>query len=193
MIPKIADAKMLLAIKSFQISPIKFKNSGGEVLECTVHPVLPLGLILSIENKTVVLSGTPIHASARTVYTITATNADGSGTAIIEITVSEAPIREQRGEIIKRHDTRHDLDTPRSQIENAINDNAIMSSSIKPHEKFAQQPMGDDKRLSQQTANNPDAENRAQSAPENRPAPSAEARNVNVARATPSMTPKPGH
>ncbi len=169
--PKIAHAKTLIAVKGFEISPIVFKNTGGAVSDCSINPALPLGLQLSVENKTCVLSGTPLQLSARALYIITASNSDGSGTASIEIAVVEAAVKTQREAIIHEHDQRGDLDTPRSQIENAMSDQANMNSIIKPHEKFATQPMGDDKRLSQQTDNNPDAEQRAQNTPELAPAP----------------------
>lgn len=137
------------------------------------------------------MSGTPTTLSARAVHAITASNADGSCTVIIEISVSEAPIKTQRGAIIKEHDSRQDIDTPRSQVENAVGDEAMMGTTIKPHEKFANQPTGDDKRLAQQTSNNPEAENRAQNAPELTPSPSAQLQAQAVARATPMMTPTP--
>lgn len=189
--PRIFDSKALMAIKGFEISTVVFKNSGDALTEVSINPALPLGLKLSLENKTCVLSGTPMLVAPRDVYTITAANADGSHTAIIEITVSEAPFKTQRGEIIHVHEARHDLETPRSQVENAVNDQALMNSTIKPHDKFAHQPMGDDKRLSQQTANNPDAENRAQNSPDLTPSPSAKLQAQAVLAANPKMTPTP--
>lgn len=192
--PHIANSKALLAIQGFQISPVVFKNSGGAVTEVSINPALPLGFKLSIKHKTCVIDGTPVHISPRGIYTITAMNAEGSHAATIEITVSEAPIKTQRGEIIRVNDTRHDLDTPRSQVDQAPSDHMMMGSTIKPHEKFIAQPMGDDKRLSQQTANNPDAENRAQSAPELTPSLSAKLQAQAVLAATHKITstPKPG-
>jgi hypothetical protein len=190
--PKIDNTKTIIAVKGFEITPVIFKNCGGDVVGCESDPALPMGLTLSIENKTCVMHGTPLSFSARTVYHITAHNPEGNSTTAIEITVVEAPIRAQREAIIHEHDLRGDLDTPRSQIDNAMSDQATMNSSIKPHEKFANQPMGDDKRLSQQTQNNPEAEHRAQQSPELTPSPSAklQAQAVNAAR--PQMTPKPG-
>jgi hypothetical protein len=192
--PKLDNAKARIAVKGFEISPIVFKNHGDAVLQCEIASSLPLGLNLAIENKTCVITGTPLQIAARAVYKITAKNADDHCTAIIEITVVEAPVRTQREAIIHENDLRGDLDTPRSQIENALGDQASMNSSIKPHEKFAQQPMGDDKRLSQQTENNPDADNRAQNTPELTPSPSAklQAQAVNAARPNMTPTPKPG-
>ncbi|MCX7121447.1 MAG: putative Ig domain-containing protein [Gammaproteobacteria bacterium] len=190
--PKIADVKSLIAIKGFEITPIRFKNSGDAVTQVSIDPALPLGLQLSIENNTCVLTGSPMTLSAREVYTITAGNGDGSNKVTFEITVTEAPIKAQREEIIRVHDQRHDLDTPRSQVENAMNDGAMMQSHIKPHEKFLQQPTGDDKRLSQQTANNPEAEANAAARPELTPSPSAQLQAQAVNRAQPSApTPSP--
>src|SRR3990167_4707989 len=188
---KIENAKAIVAVKGFDITPVIFKNSGGGILQCDSDPALPLGFILSVENKNCVISGSALSSSARTVYKIKAENADGNCTATIEITVIEAPIRTQREAIIAENDLRGDLDTPRSQVENAIGDQAAMNSSIKPHEKFAQQPMGDDKRVSPQTENNPDAENRAQSRPELVPAPSAQAQAQMINAAKPQITPHP--
>lgn len=189
--PNLHNPKPLFALQSFEVTPVVFKNEGGAVMEVSVTPALPLGLKLSIENSTCVLHGTPLFVAAKTIYHITTNNSEGQHTVAIEITVSEAFFKAQRGEILHVHHIRHDLDTPRSQIENAIGDQAIMGSTIKPHEKFAQQPMGDDKRLSQQTSNNPDAENRAQNSPELTPSPSAKLQAQAVLAASPKITPTP--
>lgn len=190
--PKITDAKPLLAVKGLRIVPVIFKNTGGPVTDCFVTPDLPLGFEIFVENKTCVLSGAPMRPFEKTRYTITVKNDEGESSAVIDIAVIEAPIKEQREAIMKVHDKRADLDTPRSQVENALGDQATMGSSIKPHEKFAHQPMGDDKRISQQVANNPDAENRARNNPELTPSPTQQlqAQAVNAMRQT--MTPKPG-
>jgi len=189
--PQLANAKTLIAVKGLEVSPVTFKNSGGEVAECSINPSLPLGLYLSIDHKTCVITGTPQQLSARAAYTVTAKNESGQHAATIEIAVLEAPVRKQREAIIHENDARADLDTPRSQVENAVSDHAMHASTIKPHEKFAHQPMGDDKRLSQQTANNPDAENRAQNTPELTPSPSAQLQAQAVNAATPKITPTP--
>ena len=192
--PQINNAKTLIAVKGFEITRVVFKNNGGAVLQCAIDPALPLGLKLSVENKTCVLSGTPLQMSARAVYKVIAENSDGNSTANIEIAVVEAPVRTQREAVIHENDLRGDLDTPRSQVENAMSDQASMNSMIKPHEKFAHQPMGDDKRLSQQTQNNPEGEDRAQNTPELTPSPSAQlqAQAVNAARPQITPTPTPG-
>lgn len=190
--PKIADAKPLLAVKGLRIVPVVFKNNGGNVIECAVSPNLPLGFEIYMENNTCVLSGASIRPFEKTRYTVTASNDQGESAAMIDITVIEAPIKEQREAILKVHDKRADLDTPRSQVENALGDQATMGSTIKPHEKFAHQPMGDDKRVSQQVANNPDAENRARNNPELTPSPTQQLQAQAVNAARPTIAPKPG-
>lgn len=97
---------------------------------------------------------------------------------------------EQRDMLIQANFPRGDLDTPRSQVQNAMSDEAHFESTIKPHDKFANQPTGDDNRLSQQTANNKDAQARADHHPELTPSPDLTAKNTAVARMTPTMSPK---
>ncbi|PIZ04658.1 MAG: hypothetical protein COY58_02585 [Gammaproteobacteria bacterium CG_4_10_14_0_8_um_filter_38_16] len=186
------EMKPILAVKGLMLSPIILQNDDGVIEAVSVDPALPMGLELSVENKVGVLRGRPMQVSPRAYYTITFKSAATSRDQVVALSVVEAPIKEQRAAIMIVHDTRHDLDTPRSQIANAMNDAAMMGSTIKPHEKFANQPMGDDKRLSQQTANNPEAENRAENAPELTPSPSAKLQQQAIARATPNITPKPG-
>lgn len=189
--PTIIDIKTVVAIKGFDVSSVLFKNNGGVVTEISITPELPLGLTLSMEHKACALRGIAMQLSPRTVYTITVGNADGKNISTIEIAVVEAAIKRQREDIIHVHEGRHDLDTPRSQIENALQDGVTMQSHIKPHEKFAHQPTGDDKRLSQQTHNNPEAERRAQNTPELTPSPSAKLQAVLAAK-PPAPSPMPG-
>lgn len=192
--PKLTEPKPIVAIKGFAITPVVLKNKGGVVETCSIDPALPFGFSLDLENNTCVLNGMSLHISPKTTYTITAKNRDGACTITITLTVLEAQTKTQRGAIIEVHDQRQDLETPRSQIAEAVGDAAIMHSNIKPHEKFKTQPMSDDKRLSQQTANNPDAEHRAQQSPELTPSPSAklQAQAVNAARPNITPTAKPG-
>lgn len=98
---------------------------------------------------------------------------------------------EQRELLIREQFPRGDLDTPRSQVKSALGDEAHFESNIKPHEKFAKQPTGDDNRLSQQTANNKAAADRAANQPELTPSPSAKLQAQAVLQAAPQMTPKP--
>jgi Divergent InlB B-repeat domain/Putative Ig domain len=63
-------------------------SSGGSVIRYAIAPALPTGLTLNF--TTGVISGTPLVVSPTTAYTITATNADGSTTAPLSITVVSA-------------------------------------------------------------------------------------------------------
>ena len=191
--PHLNGLKPLIAIKGMALSLTELKNTGGPVDQCSIQPELPIGLFLSIINHTCVLTGVAQRASARAAYTITAENENGSGSVAIELTVIEAPIKTQREAIIHVHDKRHDLDTPRSQVDNAVHDHAMMGNMIKPHEMFVDQPAGNDKRLSHQAADNPDAQMRAEQTPELTPSPSAKLQAQAMARATPHMTPTPGN
>ena len=60
----------------------------GDPAMFSVSPALPAGLTLN--SNTGVISGTPTLAAASTVYTVTATNAGGSITATIDVTVVNA-------------------------------------------------------------------------------------------------------
>src|SRR3990167_3434025 len=99
--PKITDAKPLLAVKGLRIVPVILKNAGDAIIETVVTPDLPLGLEVYVDNKSCVLGGAPMHPFEKTRYTITAKNAEGESSAVIDITVIEAPIKEQREAIIK--------------------------------------------------------------------------------------------
>lgn len=193
-VPHLSDIKALIAIKHFELPKVSFKNTGGAVTEVMVEPTLPAGLHLSVHDKTCVLTGTPICITPRTRYTVTASNAEGNSVVTLELSVLEAPFKTQRGEILQVNDARQDLDTPRSQVANAKSDAALMGSMIKPHEKFATLPMGNDPRLSQQTANNPEAEMNAANKPELTPSPSQQLQQQHINAAKPAPpTPMPGH
>jgi len=62
---------------------------GNTPTSCTANPSLPAGL--SIDNTTCAISGTPTALQGATDYTITATNAFGSGQTTVNITVGAAP------------------------------------------------------------------------------------------------------
>ena len=68
-------------------------STGGAPISYSVSPPLPLGLRLSsapitlADNATGVISGTPAVATAANLYTITASNATGSTTATLTLTV----------------------------------------------------------------------------------------------------------
>ena len=63
-------------------------SSGGAAISYSVSPALPAGLSLS--TTTGVVSGTPTTATAAASYTVTASNAGGSTTATLSITVNAA-------------------------------------------------------------------------------------------------------
>ena len=60
----------------------------GTVSSYTISPALPAGLAIS--SSTGAISGTPTTASAKTSYTVTASNSSGSTTAAVSITVTAA-------------------------------------------------------------------------------------------------------
>ena len=60
----------------------------GAVTSFAASPALPAGLVLN--NSTGVISGTPTAVAAQTVYTVTASNAGGSTSASLQITVAAA-------------------------------------------------------------------------------------------------------
>ena len=64
-------------------------NTGGAAVSWSISPALPAGLTLN--TTTGVITGTATAISAITTYTVTATNAGGSGTANITITVNDLP------------------------------------------------------------------------------------------------------
>jgi N-acetylneuraminic acid mutarotase len=75
---------------SVTIVPETDSNSGGAITQCTVSPPLAAGLTL--DPQTCTITGTPTEVSHSTVYTITASNAEGSATNRVEIEVKAAPI-----------------------------------------------------------------------------------------------------
>ena len=62
-------------------------SSGGTVTSWSVSPSLPAGL--SLDTSTGEISGTPTGVSSAANYTITATNAGGSDSTVLEITVND--------------------------------------------------------------------------------------------------------
>lgn len=71
------------------ITPNTPTSGGGAVANYAVTPPLPSGLTLN--STTGVISGTPTSVSAATNYTVTASNAAGSTTATVNITVNLSP------------------------------------------------------------------------------------------------------
>ncbi|MFP5236758.1 MAG: putative Ig domain-containing protein [Acidobacteriota bacterium] len=70
------------------ITPNIPTSSGGAITSYSVSPALPAGLTLS--SGTGAISGTPTKVSAAANYTVTASNAAGSVTATVSITVNPA-------------------------------------------------------------------------------------------------------
>ena len=71
------------------ISPMNPTNTGGAAVSWSITPALPAGLSLSLSTGQI--SGTPTVASTATAYTVTASNAAGSGTAVVNITINAGP------------------------------------------------------------------------------------------------------
>lgn len=69
------------------ISPNTPTHDGGLVTSYTVSPALPLGLYLNA--GTGAITGTPTALKAAAIYTITASNSQGSTTAALSITVKD--------------------------------------------------------------------------------------------------------
>jgi len=70
---------------STAITSLTPTNTGGAATNWSISPTLSTGLAFS--TSTGVISGTPTTATAATTYTITATNASGSGTTMVRIAV----------------------------------------------------------------------------------------------------------
>jgi len=71
------------------ISPLSPNNTGGTAVSWSISPSLPAGLLF--DTATGIISGTPTALSASTAYTVTATNAGGSGSTVVTITVNPQP------------------------------------------------------------------------------------------------------
>ena len=70
------------------ITPLNPTSNGGPITQYTIGPSLPAGL--TINPTTGVISGTPSAVSSQTTYTVTGTNASGTVTATLVITVNVA-------------------------------------------------------------------------------------------------------
>lgn len=71
------------------ITPLTPNNTGGAITGCTATPTLPAGLSIAAANCSI--TGTPTVVVAPTSYTIAATNSGGSSTAVITISINDAP------------------------------------------------------------------------------------------------------
>jgi hypothetical protein len=71
------------------MTPLAPANTGGTVATWSISPALSAGL--SFDTATGVISGTPTEAMTAKTYTVKATNAGGSSTATVTITVDALP------------------------------------------------------------------------------------------------------
>lgn len=83
--------------KNLSITTITPSLAGGTPTSCSSSPALPGGI--TINATTCAISGTPTDAQASTAYTITASNASGSGQTSISIAVGEITISPTSGPI----------------------------------------------------------------------------------------------
>ncbi len=73
------------------VTPVESLNSGGDATECTSSPTMPDGLSVSVSSGKCSVSGTPTALSAKSGYTVTATNTGGSSSTLLEVEVVDAP------------------------------------------------------------------------------------------------------
>ena len=93
--PSLANATDAALTAGTSVTTILFTNNGGGGLTgCTVNPMLPTGLNLSLtdDNGSCRITGTPDAVTATDTYTVTATNASGADStpATVSITVNPA-------------------------------------------------------------------------------------------------------
>ena len=74
-------------VKGVSMSTVTPTSTGGTVASWSISPALPAGL--TFNNSTGAVGGTPGAVSSSTSYTVTATNAGGSGTATLTIQVND--------------------------------------------------------------------------------------------------------
>ena len=83
----------LIATQAVAITPITIINNGGAVPATGAYSISPLiANGLSFNTDTGEISGTPMAVAGEETYTITATNATGSHSASVTITVNPVPI-----------------------------------------------------------------------------------------------------
>ena len=75
--------------KGTMMTPVTPTAGGGPVVDWSIYPNLPWGLI--IDSTTGEISGTPTFISASNTYTVYANNTGGSATAIVTIAVTDVP------------------------------------------------------------------------------------------------------
>ena len=89
--PAIANASAQSYIEATAITTLSFSNSGGGSLSsCSASPTLPAGLSIAVSSNasTCEISGAATTPQTASDYTVTATNATGSNTATVSITVT---------------------------------------------------------------------------------------------------------
>ncbi len=70
------------------INPLNPTSTGGPISQYSIAPTLPAGLTINATSG--IISGTPSAVSSQTSYTVTGTNASGTITATVVITVNTA-------------------------------------------------------------------------------------------------------
>ena len=92
-LPALSDAAAQTYTQNTAIPTLSFVNTGGGSLTNCSANSLPAGLtvVVSSDRSTCEISGTPTIVQAATSHTITATNATGNSTAMVDITVNSAP------------------------------------------------------------------------------------------------------
>lgn len=79
----------IVLTKTVNLPPLMPTVGGGQVLNYSIAPTLPDGLVFN--NLNGAISGTPTSVSAIQAYTITATNSGGSTQTVLNITVKDLP------------------------------------------------------------------------------------------------------
>ena len=83
------SANPAVYVKGTPIAPNTPHASGGTISSFSVSPALPAGL--SLDPTTGVISGTPTAVAPQNGYTVKASNASGSTTATLTLTVNDVP------------------------------------------------------------------------------------------------------
>ena len=85
-LPSISYSPSTLSLGTNEAMPtLSATNSGGTSTNWSVSPTLPTGM--TINSSTGAITGTPTTAQSATIYTVTATNASGSATTTVSITI----------------------------------------------------------------------------------------------------------